>query len=53
VKHKSQQLDIQWSEPEAFALMVQTTKAGDRIAAEKAQSEADQTESEKFQTEFQ
>lgn len=46
---KSQQLDIRWTEPEAFALVVQQTSDGDRIAAERTESVANQQASEKYQ----
>jgi hypothetical protein len=49
MKHKSRQIDIHWAEPEAFALMVQTSPDGDRIATEQAQSEANKEEAEKQQ----
>ena len=40
-KHKARQVDINWGEPEAFALKVEATLDGDRIAQENAKREAD------------
>lgn len=49
---KPPQLDIKWDKPEAFALTVQSTTDGDRVAQEKAQLEADKQHAEKQQTSF-
>lgn len=49
-KHKSQQMEVQWAEPEPFALAIQSAQDGDRIAAKKKQSQADKQEAEKQQT---
>ena len=49
MKHKAKQVDIHWGEPEAFALIVQTTTDGDRIARQKKQQEKDRQESEEKQ----
>ena len=46
------QLDIHWEEPEAFALVVQTTQDGDRIATERTASEANKQAAEQQQTKF-
>ena len=46
------QLEISWDAPEPFALAIKHTLDGERIAKEKAQSEADKAESEKKQTTF-
>ena len=45
-------LEIKFDAPEAFALAVQHTIDGDRIAAQKRQSEADQKIAARNQTEF-
>jgi hypothetical protein len=50
-KHKAKQLECSWGE-EAFALAVQTTLDGDRIAAEKTKSEADRKAAEANQAEL-
>jgi len=39
---KPNQLEIQWDEPESFALVPQTALDGDWVTAEKVQSIADQ-----------
>jgi hypothetical protein len=41
MKHKAKQVDIKWSEPEAFALVPEQTLDGERIVAENQQREAD------------
>ncbi len=48
-KHKAKQVDINWGEPEAFALKVETGLDGDRIAREKAKSAADRIAAENQQ----
>ena len=52
-KPKSAQLEVQWSEPESFALITQSAVDGDRVAKEAAQRAADQQSSDQLQTEFQ
>jgi hypothetical protein len=42
-------LEINFGEPEAFALVVQTATDGDRVTARKAQSAADQQTAEQQQ----
>lgn len=46
MKHKAKQSECNWGEPEAFALVPEKTLDGDRIAAQKQQSEADRKEAE-------
>jgi hypothetical protein len=48
-KQSKQTLEINFGEPEAFTLVVQQTTDGDRIAREKAQSEADKQHAEQQQ----
>ena len=50
---KPAQLEVQWAEPESFALTTQTAVDGDRVAKEAAQRAADQQSSDRLQTEFQ
>ncbi len=45
-------LEINFHEPEAFALVVQSAVDGDRIVQAQAQRQAARIESEKLQTEF-
>ena len=52
-KTKPAQLEVQWSEPESFALITQSSVNGDRVAKEAAQRAADQQSSDQLQTEFQ
>lgn len=52
MKQKSQQLDIQWIEPEPFALVIQTAPDGERIAAANREQEANQCESDQQQQKF-
>ena len=47
------QLEIEWDEPEPFALVPQQTTDGDRIAAEQLKRESDRAESAKQQEKFQ
>jgi len=49
---KSAQLEVQWSEPEAFSLITQTAVDGDRVARETARVAADKQESDQLQTQF-
>ena len=51
-KPKPAQLEVQWSEPESFALITQTTVDGDRVAKEAAQRAADQQSSDRLQSQF-
>jgi hypothetical protein len=51
-KSKSKQIDIQWAEPESFALAFQQTTDGERMVREQAQSQADQQHAEQQQTTF-
>jgi len=51
-KTKAKQLEIQWSMPEPFALAIQHTLDGDRVAAEDQQKQADRKEADKKQTEL-
>ena len=46
------QLEVQWAEPESFALITQTAVDGDRVAKETAHSAADKQESAQLQTQF-
>ena len=48
-KSKPKQVEIKFDAPESFRLVVQQSTDGDRIAAEQAQSQINQTESEKLQ----
>lgn len=43
------QHEINWGEPESFALVVQQTVDGDRIAADRAKQLSDRKESDKKQ----
>ena len=52
-KPKPAQLEVQWSEPESFALITQSAVDGDRVTKEAAQRAADQQSSDRQQTEFQ
>ena len=52
-KPKSAQLEVQWSEPESFALITQSAVDGGCLAKEAAQRAADQQTSDRLQTEFQ
>jgi hypothetical protein len=52
-KPKPAQLEVQWSEPESFALITQSAVDGDRVAKEAAQRAADQQTSDRLQAEFQ
>ena len=49
VKRKPPQLEINWGEAESFALVVQQTIDGDRVAAEKTQQTKDRHEADKHQ----
>jgi hypothetical protein len=49
MKHKAPQVDINWGEPEAFALVVQSATDGERVAKEKQQREADRKANEEKQ----
>ena len=49
---KSAPLEIQFDAPEAFALTVQHTVDGERVAQAAAQAAADQAASDQRQTEF-
>jgi hypothetical protein len=49
MKHKAKQLEVQWGMPEAFALAIQVTLDGERIAREQQQQEADRKKAEKQQ----
>jgi hypothetical protein len=48
----SPQIEINWGEPEPFALIIQTAQDGDRIAAREAQFQADQQAAEKQQADL-
>ena len=52
-KPKPAQLEVRFSEPEAFTLMTQSAVDGDRVVKEAAQRAADQQTSDRLQTEFQ
>ena len=52
-KPKPAQLEVQWSQPESFALVTQSAVDGDRVAKEAARHAADQQASDRLQTEFQ
>lgn len=49
--HKNQ-IDIQWAEPEPFALVIQNTQDGGRITSAARQKEADQHQSDQQQEKF-
>jgi hypothetical protein len=51
-KPKPAQLEVQWSEPESFALITLLAVDGDRVAKEAARRAADQQASERLQTQF-
>ena len=51
-KHKAKQVEIRFASPEPFALQIQTTQDGDRVAQQAAQLEADKQQSDKRQTSF-
>ena len=46
---RNRTLEINFAEPEAFALVVQSTTDGDRITQEAKQTETDKQQSEKLQ----
>ncbi len=46
MKHKAPQVPIKWDKPEPFALVVETTLDGERLAKEKAKQQQDRKESE-------
>lgn len=46
MKHQAKSIEIQFGEPEAFALAVEQTTDGDRIAKEEQQLEADRKTAE-------
>ncbi len=52
MKTKARQFHINFLEPESFALSVQTTTDGDRLHAQREQSERDRAASESRQTFF-
>jgi hypothetical protein len=45
----TQQIEVNWGEPEAFALIIQQTTDGEREAKEKARAAKDRQESENRQ----
>jgi hypothetical protein len=47
-----QQFEVRWPEPESFALIIQHTVDGDRVAREAAQRVADREASNQQQTQF-
>ena len=47
---KPNQIEVKFDQPEPFALAVQETQDGERIALTKKKREADRAESEKQQT---
>jgi hypothetical protein len=47
-----QQFEVRWTEPESFALVIQHTVDGDRVAREAAQRVADREASNQQQTQF-
>jgi len=49
MKTKSKQVEITWSEPEPFTLVVQTATDGDGVAARKVQAQTDQQAAEQEQ----
>ena len=49
---KPRQLEVQWSEPESFALITQSAVDGERIAKDAAQVAADRQASNQLQTQF-
>jgi len=51
-KPKPAQLEVQWSEPESFALIVEPALDGDRVARETAQLDADQQTSAELQNQL-
>ncbi len=49
MKVYSQQIDIKWDRPEPFALAVQQTQDGDRIAADQAETQKASEQAERNQ----
>jgi hypothetical protein len=49
---KARQVEIEWGEPEAFALVIEQAQDGERIAAEQAQREQDRALSEALQLDW-
>lgn len=50
--NKSRQLEVQWSEPESFALITQSAIDGEHVAQKAAQVAADKQASNRLQTQF-
>ena len=46
MKHQAEQFELDWGEPEAFALVQQKALDGDRIAREKQEKEDDLNQAE-------
>jgi hypothetical protein len=49
---RPQQLEVQWPEPESFALTMQPVIDGDRVTREAAQRAANKAESDRLQAQL-